>query len=113
MTSHSAFSQVAFVKQIANSRNACGQIRYTTTLRITGVPIFSRQITRCDQVIIDFLTDTTMTEAAGQVLMVGKRPWSQCSRDVLRQMTGLHLAAYFGVYEAVHHSRPAGCGTEG
>ena len=62
----------------------------------------SRQITGCDQVIINFLTDTTKTEAAGQALMAIKRPWYQYSRNFPKRITGLHLAAYFGVYEAIH-----------
>jgi ankyrin repeat protein len=57
----------------------------------------------CCQDVIDFLEDTEKVEAASQALMVKKGSWkSQHSQDVPKQVRGIHLAAYFGVQEAVH-----------
>ncbi|KAF9780340.1 hypothetical protein IL306_000625 [Fusarium sp. DS 682] len=60
------------------------------------------QLPGCDQVVVDFLTDTTKTEAAGQALMAAERSWRRhYSQYVPKQITGLHLAACLGLNEAV------------
>ena len=62
----------------------------------------ARQVPKCHQGVIDFLEDVKKVEASSQVLMVEKRSWKQrYSQEFPREMTGLHMAAYFGVYEAV------------
>src|SRR5436305_11259860 len=60
-------------------------------------------LTLCQQVI-GFLESELKTEAASQALLAIKRySWhSEYSQEVPRQMTGLHLAAYFGVHEAAN-----------
>lgn len=59
--------------------------------------------TLCPQTI-GFLKSELKTEAASQVLLVNK--WYsgelEYSQDFPRQMTGLHLAAYFGIYKAAN-----------
>ncbi|KAH0533106.1 hypothetical protein TsFJ059_001714 [Trichoderma semiorbis] len=52
--------------------------------------------------VMQFLNDKQKVEASAQVLMVGNRPWNE-AHGYPRQMTGLHLAAYFGVDEAVSY----------
>lgn len=57
----------------------------------------------CLQEVNDFLRSYNLREAATQALMAAQ-PWPGCSdysQKVPRQMTGLHLAAYFGIYKAV------------
>jgi ankyrin repeat protein len=53
--------------------------------------------------IIDFLKCKAKVEAATQAMLARKRFPSHLnySQQVPRQMTGLHLAAYFGITEAV------------
>jgi ankyrin repeat protein len=51
------------------------------------------------QAVVDFLIRTTKVEAASQALIVEER-WSDIkgySQGIPKQMTGLHLAAYFGI----------------
>ncbi|KAM6513998.1 hypothetical protein FALCPG4_015182 [Fusarium falciforme] len=54
------------------------------------------------QVVIGFLESQTKVEASSQALIAIKRYSSQSeySQKIPRQMTGLHLAAYFGVKNA-------------
>jgi ankyrin repeat protein len=55
--------------------------------------------------VIDFLKCKPKVEASSQALMAVKRYYSNNlynSQRVPRHMTGLHLAAYFGVQEAVN-----------
>jgi hypothetical protein len=60
-------------------------------------------LTLCQQVI-DFLESELKTDAASQALLAIKRfsGDSEYSQHVPRQMTGPHLAAYFGIYEAAN-----------
>ncbi|EEU38844.1 uncharacterized protein NECHADRAFT_11175, partial [Fusarium vanettenii 77-13-4] len=51
------------------------------------------------QEVLDFLECQAKVEASSQALMAGKSMFSQ---DVPKRMTGLHLAAYFGVCGAVN-----------
>ena len=55
------------------------------------------------QEVVGFLEDELKAEAAGQALLASK--WyakrSEYSQEAPRQMTGVHLAAYFGLREAV------------
>ena len=54
--------------------------------------------------VIEFLQKQAHVEASSQALMAVKR-WSghtNYSLEIPKQMTGLHLAAYFGVYEAAN-----------
>ncbi|KAH0559680.1 hypothetical protein GP486_003800, partial [Trichoglossum hirsutum] len=55
------------------------------------------------QSVIEFLEDAAKVEASSQALMASKR-WSLhlgYSQQVPRRMTGLHIAAYFGIQEAI------------
>ncbi|KAK0703024.1 hypothetical protein B0T26DRAFT_744167 [Lasiosphaeria miniovina] len=53
--------------------------------------------------IIAFLKSTSKVEASSQALMAIKLSWtSTYSQDVPRRMSGFHLAAYFGVQDAVY-----------
>ena len=60
-----------------------------------------KALTLCQEVI-GFLKSELKTEAASQALLSIKEypEHSDYSQEVPRQMTGLHLAAYFGLYEA-------------
>jgi hypothetical protein len=63
------------------------------------------------QELIDFLLCEMKVEAASQALMAIKSWRSGYSQEFPRQMTGLHLAAYFGIQEAAnfllgHDKRP-------
>ena len=63
----------------------------------------ARQASTSCQGVIEFLQKQAQAEVSSQALMAVKR-WSghrKYSQDVPKQMTGLHLAAYFGVDEAV------------
>lgn len=60
----------------------------------------ARACSRLDEEVMRFLDCNRKVEASTQALLVGKRPWDGI-QDYPRQMTGLHLAAYFGVVEAV------------
>jgi hypothetical protein len=53
------------------------------------------------QQVINFLESELKTEAVSQALLAIKRysGYSNYSQDVPRQMTGLHLAAYFKIHE--------------
>ena len=61
-----------------------------------------KALTLCQQVI-GFLESELKTEAASQALLAIKRylGHSRYSQEVPRQMTGPHLAAYFGLKEAM------------
>jgi hypothetical protein len=55
------------------------------------------------QGVIEFLQKQAQIKVSSQALMVVKR-WSghrKYSKEVPKQMTGVHLAAYFGVDKAV------------
>ena len=57
----------------------------------------------CCEGIIAFLESTSKVEASSQALMAVKRSWTSTnSQGVPKRMTGLHLAAYFGVQDAVY-----------
>ncbi|KAH7176210.1 hypothetical protein EDB81DRAFT_33562, partial [Dactylonectria macrodidyma] len=61
----------------------------------------ARKVQKCDQGVIDFLQDVKKVEASSQAIMAVKRSWpSKYSQDVPKKVTGLHLAAYFGVHGA-------------
>jgi ankyrin repeat protein len=49
--------------------------------------------------IIDFLESDTKVESSSQALLTEE--WRMRSQDVPRQMTGLHLAAYFGIRDGM------------
>lgn len=61
-----------------------------------------KALTPCDGVI-EFLEDAPKVEASAQAVMDINTSWTspQRSQCAPKQMTGLHLAAYFGVQEAV------------
>ncbi|KAH9204100.1 hypothetical protein DL95DRAFT_439405 [Leptodontidium sp. 2 PMI_412] len=64
----------------------------------------AREASTSCQGIIEFLQKQTQVEASSQALMAVKR-WSgdtKYSQEIPKQMTGLHLVAYFGVYEAAN-----------
>jgi ankyrin repeat protein len=56
------------------------------------------------QAAVDFLESKAKVEASSQALLAIKRySWlSDCSQEFPRQMTGLHLTAYFGVDRAMN-----------
>jgi hypothetical protein len=64
----------------------------------------AREALTLGQEVIGFLESEPKTKAASQALLAIKRYSgdSGYSQEVPRQMTGLHLAAYFGVYEAAN-----------
>ncbi|KAI0430525.1 hypothetical protein F5Y09DRAFT_307452 [Xylaria sp. FL1042] len=64
----------------------------------------ARNASSLPQEVIEFLKHEENAEASSQALMAVKRdPWlSEYSQKVPRQVTGLHLAAYFGINEAAH-----------
>ena len=56
------------------------------------------------QVVIDFLNSESKVEAQIQALMAARRPeYLGYSQEFPSQMTGLHLAAYFGIQEVTEH----------
>lgn len=57
----------------------------------------ARKASTLSQEVMQFLHSETAVEASVQALM----GFDQSSRYALRQMTGLHLASYFGIFEAV------------
>jgi ankyrin repeat protein len=61
------------------------------------------------QAVVDFLESETKVEASSQGLLAIKRSSSHSnySQDFPRQITGLHLTAFFGVKEAInaHHKK--------
>jgi ankyrin repeat protein len=61
------------------------------------------------QGVIEFLQKPAQVEASNQALMA-VRPWYRYSQKVPKQMTGLHLAAYFGAQGIVH--RLLDCGAD-
>jgi ankyrin repeat protein len=56
----------------------------------------AREASNLCPVVIEFLQKQGQVEASYQVLMATKQ-WSTYSQDIPKQMTGLHLGAYFGV----------------
>jgi Ankyrin repeats (3 copies)/Ankyrin repeat len=64
----------------------------------------AREALTLSQQVIDFLESEPKTEAASQALLAIKwYSWqSAYSRSFPRRMTGLHLAAFFGVYGAAN-----------
>lgn len=57
--------------------------------------------TTSDQVVISFLESEAKVEASSQALMAKRYSWQSMYSQVFpRQMTGLHLAGYFGVSKA-------------
>ncbi|KAL1856463.1 hypothetical protein Daus18300_010730 [Diaporthe australafricana] len=64
--------------------------------------IHACNVPTCWHGVIEFLEDVAKAEASSQALMAVKRSWElQYSQYVPRQVTGLHLATYFGVRVAV------------
>jgi hypothetical protein len=61
----------------------------------------ARQSSRQNAKALDFLQCAIKVEAAAQAVMAHKSYFSVYSQIVPRQITGLHLAAYFGVTELV------------
>ncbi|RYP22843.1 hypothetical protein DL765_001439 [Monosporascus sp. GIB2] len=63
----------------------------------------ARETLTLPQVVMDFLGCEAKVQASSQALMASKwsRDSSNYSQWVPRQITGLHLAAYFGIQEAV------------
>ena len=54
-----------------------------------------------DDAVLDFLQDSVKVEAASQAMIAHQEAWlARRSQEVPRRMTGLHLAAYFGVERA-------------
>jgi hypothetical protein len=53
-----------------------------------------------EQLILDFLESETKVSTSSQTMMVAGR-YSGCGRKASRQMTGVHVAAYFGLREVI------------
>ena len=54
-----------------------------------------------DDAAFDFLQNSVKVEAASQAMIAHQETWlARRSQEVPRQMTGLHLAAYFGIEQA-------------
>jgi hypothetical protein len=64
----------------------------------------AREASTSCQGVIEFLQKQAHVEASSQALIAVNRRsgFSKYSQEVPRQMTGLHLAAYFGVHEAAN-----------
>ena len=64
----------------------------------------AREALTLSQQVVGFLESKFKTQAASQALLAIKEySWhSEYSQEVPKQMTGLHLAAFFGVYEAAN-----------
>jgi hypothetical protein len=63
----------------------------------------ARQASKSSQLIIDFLESKGKVEASSQALTVNRKYFYDCySQRFPRNMTGVHLAAYFGLEEAVN-----------
>jgi ankyrin repeat protein len=58
--------------------------------------LHAREASTSCQGVMEFLQKQTQVEASYQALMAG-RPWYGYRLEVPKQMTGLHLAAYFGL----------------
>lgn len=64
----------------------------------------AREASTIGQEVMDFLECKAMVEASSQVLMLTRsQKFSWYSRPAFTEMTGLHLAAYFGLEKAVSH----------
>lgn len=64
----------------------------------------AREASTIGQEVMDFLECKAMVEASSQVLMLTRSlKFSWYSRPAFTEMTGLHLAAYFGLERAVSH----------
>jgi ankyrin repeat protein len=64
--------------------------------------IHSRESPMYMHKVTDFLNDTRKVEAASQALMVRKAPCKpKYSQGFPKRIVGLHLAAYFGLHEAL------------
>ena len=56
-----------------------------------------------DDAALEFLQDSVKVEAASQAMIAHQETWlARRSQEVPRHMTGLHLAAYFGVERALN-----------
>jgi ankyrin repeat protein len=64
----------------------------------------AREASTLSQAVVDFLDSKANVEASSQGLLATKRylSHSNYSQELPRQITGLHLAAYFGVKEAIN-----------
>ncbi|KAI9765361.1 MAG: hypothetical protein M1840_007441 [Geoglossum simile] len=61
--------------------------------------IVVEQWTEVEQLIQDLLENETSVSAASQAMMAGNHP--HYSQEVPREVTGVHLAAYFGLVETI------------
>ncbi|KAL7802862.1 ankyrin repeat-containing domain protein [Trichoderma afarasin] len=73
----------------------------------------AREASTIGQDILDFLECKSKVEASSQVLMTVKLSWAlkrvpKYSGQVPKKITGLHLAAYFGVEKAIDYLLQAG-----
>lgn len=64
--------------------------------------VHARQMPTCPAIVINFLMDREKLKASGQGLFVVKDAWEpQYSQHAPKQVMGLHLAAYFGIEQAI------------
>lgn len=61
------------------------------------------KVQKCNQGVIEFLQNAKKMEASSQVLLVDSKTlrYANYSQGAPRDVTGLHLAAYFGIHTAV------------
>ncbi|KAF4626835.1 hypothetical protein G7Y89_g11321 [Cudoniella acicularis] len=57
--------------------------------------------TEVEQLILDLLESEAKVSSSSQAMMVSRSKYPRYSERVPKQMTGLHLAAYFGLSEAI------------
>jgi ankyrin repeat protein len=60
----------------------------------------ARATSAVEQLVVDFLKSKTKVSSSGRAMMAS-RSYSSYSQRMLRQMRGVHLAAYFGLKEAM------------
>jgi hypothetical protein len=90
------------VKQTNRLKSGCTSRLYDYLAHYWGY--HANEVSASCQSVIEFLEDAAKVEALSQALLAVKR-WSSdsdYSQRVPRQMTGLHIAAYFGFQKAVN-----------
>ena len=66
----------------------------------------------CDEVLLAFLKDKSKTAASGQAILISDFRYPGYSQRTGRNVTGLHLAAYFGLESSVATIIGSGIDTE-
>jgi hypothetical protein len=61
----------------------------------------ARATSAVEQLVVDFLKSEVKVSSSSQAMMDPRGYYSNYSQDMSRRMTGVHLAAYFGLREAI------------